>query len=61
MDQFVVDMGDASVRIGDKAIIWSSAALGHPTISNLAALTGIAPLALTSLVGYRVHRESSQT
>ncbi|CAB4553174.1 unannotated protein [freshwater metagenome] len=60
MDQFVVDMGDASVRIGDEAIIWGSAALGHPTISNLSALTGIPPLALTSLVGYRVHRESSQ-
>jgi alanine racemase len=59
MDQFVVDMGDAPVRIGDEAMIWGSAELGYPTVSNLSALTGIAPLALTSLVGYRVHREAS--
>lgn len=59
MDQFVVDMGDAPVRIGDEAIIWGSTELGHPTVSKLSALTGIAPLALTSLVGYRVHREAS--
>lgn len=58
MDQFVVDMGNAPVRIGDEAIIWGSAKLGHPTVSMLSALTGIPPLALTSLVGYRVHRES---
>ena len=59
MDQLVVDMNDAPVAIGDEAIVWGSVELGHPSLMDLAALTGIPPLALTSLVGYRVERKAT--
>jgi len=40
MDQFVVDVGDDEVAVGDRAVLFGDPALGYPSAADLAAAAG---------------------
>ena len=56
MDQFVVNSADAAVEIGDEAVVFGDAALGHPTARQWSEQTGRSALELTAGIGPRVRR-----
>ena len=56
MDQVVVDVGDAEVRVGDRAVFWGDPATGAPSIQEWADAAGTITYELLTKVGPRVHR-----
>jgi alanine racemase len=53
MDQFVVDVGDLNVSIGDEVVIFG---LGGPAVEELAAATGTINYEIVTRIGGRSQR-----
>lgn len=56
MDQFVVDVGDAPVAVGDEATLWGDPTLGAPAATDWADAAGTINYEIVTRVGARVHR-----
>lgn len=56
MDQFVVDVGDARVAVGDEVILWGDGATGAPTAEEWAAWADTINYEIVTRVGGRVPR-----
>lgn len=56
MDQFVVDVGDADVKAGDRAIVFGDPATGAPSASEWAEAAGTINYELVARLGRRVER-----
>jgi len=56
MDQFVVDVGDAEVRVGDEVVVWGDPATGAPSAEDWAAAAGTIGYEIVTRVGHRVER-----
>ncbi|WP_298226617.1 alanine racemase [Gryllotalpicola sp.] len=56
MDQFVVDVGDAPVAVGDEVVLFGDGALGVPTAEDWAEAAGTINYEIVTRVGGRVAR-----
>jgi alanine racemase len=56
MDQFVVDVGDASVEVGDRAVLFGDPATGVPSVSDWAEAAGTINYEVVTRIGPRVVR-----
>jgi alanine racemase len=56
MDQFVVDVGDATPRIGDEAIVFGPGTEGEPTVADWARWANTVPHEIVTGIGPRVAR-----
>jgi alanine racemase len=56
MDQFVVDVGDAGVRVGDEVVVWGDPADGAPGAGEWADAAGTIGYEIVTRVGPRVVR-----
>lgn len=56
MDQFVVDMGDAPVAIGDEAVLFGDPTLGAPSATDWADAAGTINYEIVTRIGPRVPR-----
>jgi alanine racemase len=56
MDQFVVDIGDGDATVGERVVLFGSAA-GMPTVHDWADATGVRPEVITAGLGNRIRRE----
>ena len=59
MDQFVVDVGDAPVTLGDRAVLWGDPATGDPGVDEWADAAGTIAYELVTRLGRRVHRTTT--
>jgi alanine racemase len=56
MDQFVVDVGDADVAVGDDVVLFGDPAAGAPSASDWAAAAGTINYDIVTRIGARVTR-----
>ncbi|HEV7742078.1 MAG TPA: alanine racemase [Pseudolysinimonas sp.] len=56
MDQFVVDVGDSPVRVGDQVVLWGDSATGAPSVEEWAAWAGTINYEIVTRVGPRIPR-----
>lgn len=56
MDQVVVDVGDAPVALGDRAVLWGDPAAGEPGVDDWADAASTIAYELVTRLGRRVHR-----
>lgn len=56
MDQFVVDVGDARVAAGDRAVVFGDPANGAPSVDEWAAAAGTINYEIVSRLGPRIER-----
>lgn len=56
MDQFVVDVGDDAVRVGDRVVLWGDPATGAPSAEEWAAWADTIGYEIVTRVGPRVPR-----
>jgi alanine racemase len=56
MDQFVVDVGDATPRIGDEAVVFGPGTEGEPTVADWAGWANTVPHEILTGIGPRVAR-----
>jgi alanine racemase len=56
MDQFLVDMGDDPVEVGDEVVLFGPGDRGEMTIGEWADATGTIPEEVACRVGARVPR-----
>lgn len=56
MDQFVVDMGDAPVAVGDEAVLFGDPSLGMPSATDWADAAGTINYEIVTRIGPRVPR-----
>lgn len=56
MDQFVVDMGDAPVAVGDPVVLWGDPTTGVPSVDEWARWCGTINYELVTRIGARVQR-----
>ena len=56
MDQFVVDVGDAQVAVGDEAVLFGDPTLGVPGATEWADAAGTINYEIVTRVGARVPR-----
>jgi alanine racemase len=56
MDQFIVDVGDAPVAVGDRAIVFGDPARGLPSADDWAAAAGTINYEIITRIGARVVR-----
>lgn len=61
MDQFVVDVGDATPRIGDEAVLFGPGTDGEPTVTDWARWANTVPHEIVTGVGPRVTRHHVHT
>ncbi|MFT4030192.1 MAG: alanine racemase [Protaetiibacter sp.] len=59
MDQFVIDVGDAAVRVGDEVVVWGDPADGAPSAAEWADAAGTIGYEIVTRVGPRVARVPS--
>jgi alanine racemase len=59
MDQFVVDVGDAPVSMGDRAVLFGDPATGVPSADDWADAAGSINYEIVTRIGPRVRREHS--
>lgn len=59
MDQFVVDVGDASVSVGDEVVLFGDPTLGAPAASEWADAAGTINYDIVTRIGPRVPRRAS--
>jgi len=57
MDQIVVDMGDAPVAVGDRAVLFGSPADSVPSVDDWAAAAGTINYEIVTRIGGRVARK----
>lgn len=60
MDQFVVDVGDADIAVGDDVILFGDPATGAPSASDWAAAAGTINYDIVTRIGARVRRRYSE-
>ncbi len=58
MDQFVVDVGDAPVAVGDEAVLFGDPTLGLPSAADWARAAGTIDYEIVTRIGSRVPRRS---
>lgn len=58
MDQFVLDVGDHPVRVGDEAVLFGDPTLGVPGADDWAAAADTIPYEIVTRIGPRVPRRS---
>ncbi len=58
MDQFVVDVGQDDVKVGDRAILFGDPATGVPSADDWAAAAGTINYEIVTRIGPRVTRVS---
>lgn len=58
MDQFVVDVGDAPVAVGDEVIVFGDPTLGQPSASDWADAAGTINYEIVTRIGQRVPRRT---
>ncbi len=58
MDQFVVDVGDADVAVGDRAILFGNPAHGIPSAQDWASAADTITYEIVARIGARVERRS---
>lgn len=56
MDQFLVDVGEGVVRVGDRVVLWGDPANGVPSAEDWAAAAGTIGYEIVTRVGPRVPR-----
>ncbi|MWC00095.1 alanine racemase [Agromyces seonyuensis] len=56
MDQFLVDVGDAAVEVGDEVVLFGDPATGAPSADEFAAWAGTIGYELVTRIGPRVRR-----
>lgn len=56
MDQFVVDIGDTSAKIGDDAILFGDPENGEPSVNDWADAAGTINYEIVTRIGPRVYR-----
>ncbi|WP_396657584.1 alanine racemase [Microbacterium sp.] len=56
MDQFVVDVGDAPVAVGDEAVLFGDPTLGVPSADDWADACGTINYEIVTRIGHRVRR-----
>ncbi len=56
MDQFLVDAGDGTVEVGDRAVLWGDPADGVPSAEDWAAAADTLGYEIVTRVGPRVPR-----
>jgi alanine racemase len=56
MDQFVVDVGDSEISIGDEVVIFGDAARNEPTAETLAESAGTVNYEVVTRIGGRANR-----
>lgn len=56
MDQFLVDVGDDPVAVGDRVVLWGDPASGAPSASDWARAAGTIGYEIVTRVGSRVPR-----
>ncbi|WP_219995757.1 alanine racemase [Schumannella sp. 10F1B-5-1] len=56
MDQFVVDVGDAEVAVGDRVVLWGDPAAGAPSAEEWAEAAGTIDYEIVTRVGGRAER-----
>jgi alanine racemase len=61
MDQFVVDVGDATPQIGDEAVVFGPGTEGEPTVADWARWADTVPHEIITGVGPRVARRYAPT
>ncbi|MGM1017366.1 MAG: alanine racemase [Actinomycetota bacterium] len=59
MDQFVVDVGDAPVGVGDEAVLFGDPTLGLPGATDWADVAGTINYEIVTRIGARVPRRSA--
>lgn len=59
MDQFVVDVGDAHVAVGDEAVLFGDPTLGVPSATEWANAAGTINYEIVTRIGNRVPRSTS--
>ncbi|UWF77914.1 alanine racemase [Microbacterium neungamense] len=58
MDQFVVDVGDQEVAVGDEVIVFGDPTLGHPSATEWGDAAGTVNYEIVTRIGARVPRRS---
>jgi alanine racemase len=56
MDQFIVDVGDAPVAVGDEVVVFGDPASGAPTADEWAEASGTIGYEIVTRIGPRVPR-----
>lgn len=56
MDQFIVDVGDSAVSVGDPVVLFDDGATGAPTADDWARAAGTINYEIVTRVGHRVAR-----
>lgn len=56
MDQFVVDVGDSPVRVGDTVVLWGDPAAGEPSVEEWAEACSTICYELVTRIGGRLTR-----
>lgn len=56
MDQFIVDVGDAAVSVGDRVVLWGDPSTGAPSVEEWAEAAGTINYELVTRIGPRVPR-----
>ncbi|QEW00799.1 alanine racemase [Microbacterium caowuchunii] len=59
MDQFVVDVGDAPVAVGDEAVLFGDPTLGAPSVTEWADAAGTINYEVVTRIGARVPRRQT--
>ncbi|MGB3374573.1 MAG: alanine racemase C-terminal domain-containing protein, partial [Microbacterium sp.] len=59
MDQFVVDVGDAQVAVGDEVVLFGDPTLGHPSATDWADAAGTINYEIVTRIGDRVPRRTT--
>lgn len=59
MDQFVVDVGDARVAVGDEVVLFGDPAHGHPSATDWADAAGTINYEIVTRIGDRVPRRTT--
>lgn len=59
MDQFVVDVGDTPVQVGDEVVLFGDPTLGAPAASEWADAAGTINYEIVTRIGHRVPRRSA--
>jgi alanine racemase len=57
MDQFVLDVGDLDVSLGDEVVLFGDPERGEPSVEDWAEAAGTISYEIITRIGPRVHRE----
>ena len=57
MDQFVLDVGDLNVSLGDEVVLFGDPERGEPSVEDWAEAAGTISYEIITRIGPRVHRE----